>query len=94
MAHNMVFFYGEELSAPLPTPKLEDHPFLAVRDFLFNIFASTPHIGDRSSIRSLRTHHAVLAGPTYHGPRTPTKEITHFFCLSMTIIYRADGMFC
>jgi len=41
----------------------------AVRDCLFNIFAATLHIGGRSSIRNLRTRHAVVAGthlPTYH----------------------------
>ena len=31
--------------APRPTPKLEDHLLSAVRDFLFNIFAATFHIG-------------------------------------------------
>jgi hypothetical protein len=34
------FFYGEELLAPRPTTKLEDHPLSAVRDWLFNIFAA------------------------------------------------------
>jgi hypothetical protein len=34
-------FYAEGLSAPGPTPKLEDHPLSAVRYFLFNIFAAT-----------------------------------------------------
>jgi hypothetical protein len=38
---NMVIFYGEELLAPRPTPKLEDHPLSAVRDW---IFAATLHI--------------------------------------------------
>jgi hypothetical protein len=38
---NMVIFYGEELLAPHPTPKLEDHPLSAVRDC---IFAATLHI--------------------------------------------------
>jgi hypothetical protein len=38
---NMVIFYGEELLAPRPTPKLEDHPLSAVRDC---IFAATLHI--------------------------------------------------
>jgi len=33
--------YSKGLSAPSPTPKLEDHPLSAVRDYLFNIFAST-----------------------------------------------------
>jgi hypothetical protein len=38
---NMVIFYGEELSALRPTPKLEDHPLSAVRDC---IFAANLHI--------------------------------------------------
>jgi hypothetical protein len=54
-------FYGE-LLAPRPTPKLEDHPLSAVRDCLFNIFTATLHIRDRSSIRNLRTRHAVMTG--------------------------------
>jgi hypothetical protein len=32
------------LLAPCPTPKLENHPFSAARDSLFNIFAATLHI--------------------------------------------------
>jgi hypothetical protein len=38
---NMVNFYGEELSAPHPTPKPEGHPLSAVRDC---IFAANLHI--------------------------------------------------
>ena len=56
---NRIRFYGEELLATCPTPKLEDHLLSAVRDCLFNIFASTLHIGGRFSIRSLRKRHAV-----------------------------------
>jgi hypothetical protein len=41
---NRLIFYGDELLAPRPTSKLEDHPFSAVRDCLFNIFAATLHI--------------------------------------------------
>jgi hypothetical protein len=41
---NMVIFYGEELLAPRPTSKLEDHPLSAVRDCLLNVFAATLHI--------------------------------------------------
>jgi hypothetical protein len=37
-------------------------PLSAVRDLLFNIFAATLHIGGRSSIRNLRTRHAVVTG--------------------------------
>jgi hypothetical protein len=45
-------FHGEELLAPCPTPKLEDHPFLTVRDCLFNTFVATsipgaPYRGDK-----------------------------------------------
>jgi hypothetical protein len=39
----MHILYGEELLAPRPTPKLEDHPLLAVRDCLVNIFAAALH---------------------------------------------------
>jgi uncharacterized Zn-finger protein len=35
-----LIFYGEELLAPRPTPKLEDHPLSAVRNCLFNTFAA------------------------------------------------------
>jgi hypothetical protein len=37
------FFYGEELLAPRPTPKLEDQLLPAVRDRFFNVFAATLH---------------------------------------------------
>jgi hypothetical protein len=40
---NKLIFYGEELLAPRPTPKLEDHPLLAVHNCLFNIFTSVLH---------------------------------------------------
>jgi len=56
------FFYDEELLAPRPTPKVEDHPLSAVRHCLFNIFAAALHIAGRSSIRNLRTNHAVVTG--------------------------------
>ena len=62
MFRNIVSFYGEELLASRPTQKLEYHPLSAVRDRLFNIFAATLHIGGRSSIRNLRTRHAVVTG--------------------------------
>jgi hypothetical protein len=55
-------FHDEELLAPRPTTKLEDHPLSAVRACLFNIFAATLNIGDRTSIRNLRTRHAVVTG--------------------------------
>ena len=39
---NKTRFYDEELLAPCPNHKLEDHTFSAVRDCLFNMFYS-PH---------------------------------------------------
>jgi hypothetical protein len=47
-------FHSEEFLVPRPNPKLEYHPFSAVRDCLFNIFAAILHIWGRSSIRNLR----------------------------------------
>ena len=59
---NKANFYGEDLLAPRPTPKLEDHPLSGVRDCLFNIFADAHCFGGRSSIRNLKTRHAVTRG--------------------------------
>ena len=74
---NKASFYVEELLAPLTTPKLEGHPSSAVRDCVFNIFAATLHIGSRSSIRNLRTRHAVVTGT--HLSRLETKITIEIF---------------
>jgi len=55
-------FYSETFLTHRPNSKLEDHPLSAVGDCLFNIFTATLHIGGRSSIRNLRTCHAVVTG--------------------------------
>jgi hypothetical protein len=55
-----ISFYGEELLAPRPTSKLQDHPLSAVCDCLFNMFEATLHIGGRTSIRNMRTHFAMV----------------------------------
>jgi hypothetical protein len=57
-----IHFYSEELLAPRPTPKVEDHALSAVSHCSFNIFVATLHIGGRSSIRNPRTRHAVVTG--------------------------------
>ena len=62
MICNKISFYGEELSTPHPTPKLQDQTLSVVRNCLFNIFRVTFHIRGRSSIHNLRTHHAVVTG--------------------------------
>jgi hypothetical protein len=41
---NITSFYGKEMLASSPTPKLEDHHMSAVCECLFNIFAATLHI--------------------------------------------------
>jgi hypothetical protein len=40
---NRFIVYGEELLAPRPTPKLEDHPLSSVRGCLFNVFTADLH---------------------------------------------------
>ena len=71
---NKIRFLSEQLLAPRPNSKLEDHPLSAVCDCLFNIFAATLHIRGRSSIRNLRTRHAVVTGTHLpHGTNYSTK---------------------
>jgi hypothetical protein len=63
---NMVIFYGEELLAPCPTPKLEDHP-CRLSTTAYSMYSQLPSIsGGRSSICNLRTHHAVVTGTHYY----------------------------
>jgi hypothetical protein len=42
--HNKLFYYGEELLTPHPTPKLEVYPLLDACDYLFNIVTTILHI--------------------------------------------------
>jgi hypothetical protein len=73
-------FYSEELLVPRPTPKLEDQSLSAVRGCLLNIFAANLRIGGSSSIRNLRTRHAVVTGTHYHMDKQlvyDTKYIAH-----------------
>jgi hypothetical protein len=55
-------FYAEELLAPCRTPKLEDHPLLAVHDCLFNKFVAILHIIGCSFLCNLRMCHAMVTG--------------------------------
>jgi len=55
MFRNKASFYG-------PTLRMEYHPLLAVRECLFDIFATTLYNGGRSSFRYLRARHAVVTG--------------------------------
>jgi len=47
-------FYVEELLAPRPSPRLEDHSLSPVRDLLFYIFSATLHIWRPSAIPANR----------------------------------------
>jgi hypothetical protein len=89
MFRNKKRFYGEELLAHRPNPKLEDHPLSAVCDCLFIIFAATVHIGVRSSIRNLRTRHAVVTGThlSLFYIYIYTRAHTHLHTLTHTHIY-------
>jgi hypothetical protein len=58
---NKLTFYGEDRSAPRPTPKLEGHPLSAVRDCLCIYIRSYPSYMEAvSSISNLGTRHAVV----------------------------------
>ena len=81
---NKIRFYGEELLAHRPNPKLENHPLSAVRDCLLNIFAATLHIGGRSSIRSLRRRHAVVTG-------THLSRTSYYVILSLYLYFRCGS---
>jgi len=72
-------FYIENFLTPYPAPKLENNPLSAVRDCLINTFAATFHIGDRSSIRNLRTRHALMTGT--HLSRTV--KFSHVYCIKL-----------
>jgi hypothetical protein len=65
MVRKKTGFYGEDLLERRPTPKLEDRPLSAVRDFFFSIFTATLHIRGLFSIRNLRTLHAVVTGAQF-----------------------------
>jgi hypothetical protein len=68
---------GEKLLALRPTPKLENNLLSAVSDCLFIIFAATLHMGGRSSIRNLRTRHAVVSWTHLSHGRTVTQNINN-----------------
>jgi len=73
-------FYSEELSAPCPTLKLDDHPLSAVRNYLFTIFAATLHIRGRSSLHNPWTHHDTVTGTLLSWVWTHSKREKSFPC--------------
>jgi hypothetical protein len=59
LRHNLIF-YGESLLVPHSSPKLEDNPLSAVRGCLVSVLAGSLHGSGVSTIRNLRTPHAVV----------------------------------
>jgi len=90
---NKIQFYGEELLATRPTPKLEDHPLSAVRDCLFNIFAATLHTGGRSSIHKLRMRHAVVTG-THLSLTSETNDLKLRNCMTEWLTLTHNSSTC
>jgi len=87
MFRNTVIIYDVELLAPRPTPKLKDHPVLAVRDCVLNIFAATLRIGGRSPTLNLRTRHlwaSSITGLKVQIGSTLKTEVSKQYCLRHT----------
>jgi len=80
----MIRFYGEGLLAPHPTPKLKDHPLLAVCDCLFSIFTVTLCVRVHPFICNLRMHYAMVRGTDL------SREIPTIWC-NMSVL---DTMLC
>jgi hypothetical protein len=64
------------------------HTHTAVRDCLFNIFAVTLHIEARSTIRNLRTRHAVVKETHIsHGSPTVNRQIYIYIYIYTSVRY-------
>jgi len=58
--------------------------FVAVTDCLFNISAATLHTGDHSSIRNLRTPHALVTDPLITDHQLNIQQIyVYVFCMDL-----------
>jgi len=77
------------LLAPCPTHKLEDHPLSAVCDCLFSIFTATLHIGGCSSIRNLRTGHAMVTGSHFSGDCRILRHISLQMCNNVISLWKS-----
>jgi len=63
-----LFFYGQELLVPRPSPKLEDHPLIGCLRLLIQYICSyPPYLKALSSILNLTTCHAVVTGAHQQG---------------------------
>jgi hypothetical protein len=78
---NNLSFYSDELLAPRPTSKVEDHPLSVVRDCLFSMFAATLHTWRPSPQTATRGR----ALPWWQG----LSESDHVFCNNPNLYYNA-----
>jgi hypothetical protein len=70
--------------SPRLTSTVDDHPLSAVRHCLFNIWGYPPYLEAVSSIRNLRTHHAMVTKrPTQHG--SDFAGVSYFFSLDSLV---------
>jgi hypothetical protein len=88
-------FYCEELLAPRPTPKLDDHHLSAVRDCLFKYSQLTLHIWRQSPPPATRG----LAMPWWqehiqHAYITVQSHNLVFFCSKFSISKSASNKIC
>jgi hypothetical protein len=68
---NEFVFYGKELLAQRPTPKLEEHPLSFVRDCLFNLVTANLKLE---------------AVPTIRNPRTRQPEVILFYLTTLLML--------
>jgi len=68
---------------------MEEHALSAVRHCLFNILAVTLHIGDRSSIRNLRTRHAAATRTHSQVHINNSSHTTRYFA----VVYHMAAIF-
>jgi len=62
----MIPFYGEELLATRPTPKMEDHPLSVIRD-CYSIYSQLSSILEAIPLSATRgSAMPCWQGPTYH----------------------------
>jgi len=59
--------------------------------FIFNLFAATLHKGGRSSIRNLRTRHAVVTGTHYTDSKIVILKVFHVFGMIISLLVFFGG---
>jgi hypothetical protein len=82
---NKLIFYSEELLAPRPTPKLEDHPVGCPRLLIQQIRSYPQKLEGVSSICNLRMRHAVVTRDAVLRNIFPNSSRMQSWSLSVTL---------